>query len=140
MSDTPKSGQVWRYSYLWAWQHERGEIKGRKSRPTALAITVLQADGLTAMYLLPVTSTKPDADRQAIEVPETEKHRVGLTDRPRSWVIVDEYNMDVAEKSYYLEPDALMGTFSLPFLRQVQRMFREVVRARGASGIKRSDD
>ena len=41
-------GQVISYPYLWAWQHERGETEGRKSRPTCVVIAVGGArDGLT---------------------------------------------------------------------------------------------
>mgnify|MGYP006932267587 CR=1 FL=1 len=40
-------GQVIAYLYLWAWQNERGETEGRKSRPTCVVVAVRGAtDGL----------------------------------------------------------------------------------------------
>ena len=140
MSDAPKAGEIWDYPYLWAWQDARGETEGRKSRPSAVAVALRKRDGHTCIYLLAVTTQPPAKARAALEIPDTEKHRAGLSGERRQWVILDEFNRDIFEKSYYLEPGALTGRFSLRFLRQIQSEFRNVVAAGAAMGIDRHDD
>src|SRR6185312_5399397 len=71
-------GQIIAYPYLWAWQNDRGETDGRKSRPTCVVVAVRSAkDGLTHLALLAVTTQPPQLDRAAIEVPDTEARRAG---------------------------------------------------------------
>nr|WP_234825844.1 hypothetical protein [Sinorhizobium meliloti] len=62
-------------------------------------------DGLTHLALLAITTQPPQADRIALEVHEVECRRAGLSDRKRCWIVVDEYNYDVAERSWYIGPD-----------------------------------
>jgi hypothetical protein len=54
-----------------------------------------------------------------------ECRRAGLSDLKRAWIVVDEYNYDIVERSYYLEPgqDSL-GRFSEPFMMRVAATFR----------------
>lgn len=71
-------GQVISYPYLWAWQHERGETEGRKSRPTCVVIAVRGArDGLTHLALLAITTQPPTSDRVGLEVSAIECRRAG---------------------------------------------------------------
>jgi hypothetical protein len=52
-------GQIIAYPYLWAWQNERGETEGRRSRPACVVIAVRgDADGLTHLSLRAV-ATEP---------------------------------------------------------------------------------
>lgn len=91
-------------------------ISGRKSRPTCVVIAVRDAkDGLTHLALLVVTTQPPQSDRGAIEVPDTEARRAGLSDPKRCWVMIDEYNYDIAERSWYIEP---MKTFLADSVRR----------------------
>ncbi len=138
MTDRPRGGDVWRYPYLWAWQSARGEADGRKPRPTAVAVTMFRKDGKTRLVLLAITSQEPDNDRTAMEVPDTEKRRAGLESDTRLWIILDEFNADIIEDSWYLEPDARIGRFAGPFLIQVQRAFRDRVAEGGATAIDRT--
>ncbi|MDW9390852.1 hypothetical protein GOA63_27405 [Sinorhizobium meliloti] len=64
------------------------------------------------LALLAFTTQPPQADRIALEVSDIECRRAGLSDRKRCWVVVDEYNYDVAERSWYIGPDeqALAGS------------------------------
>lgn len=118
-------GQVIAYPYLWAWQHERGETEGRKARPTCVVVAVRGAkDGLTHLALLAITTQPPQADRVALEVSDMECRRAGLGDFKRCWIIVDEYNYDVAERSWYLEPEATtLGRFSKAFMMKIATAF-----------------
>ncbi|MDF0600733.1 hypothetical protein P1J78_08325 [Psychromarinibacter sp. C21-152] len=127
------------YPYLWAWQAGRGETEGRKTRPCAVAVALRRTDGQHAIFLLAVTSRAPGAERQAIEVPETERRRAGLTEDRALWIVLDEYNADVVETSFYLEADARIGRFGASFLRQVQERFRAVLAQPAALGVRRDD-
>ncbi len=53
--------------------------------------------------------------------------RAGLSDLKRCWIIVDEYNDDVAEQSWYLEPDGpALGRFSKEDRRSVRREVAQI--------------
>ncbi len=52
------------------------------------------ADRPARVALYPITSQPPGPDRVAIELPAIEKRRLGLMDAPRSWIILDETNLD----------------------------------------------
>ncbi|CCF00715.1 conserved hypothetical protein (plasmid) [Sinorhizobium fredii HH103] len=49
--------------------------------------------------MLAITTQPPRADRIALEVSDIECRRAGLGDLKRCWIVVDEYNYDVAERS-----------------------------------------
>ena len=69
MSREFRPGQVIAYPYLWAWQHERGETEGRKSRPACVVVALRGAkDDLTHLALLAITTQPPPAERVAVEV------------------------------------------------------------------------
>lgn len=69
-------------------------------------------------------------------MPDTERKRAGLTRYPRAWVIVDEYNYDIEEHSWFFDLSVKpLGEFSEPFLRQVTDALRKEMR----SGARRVD-
>ena len=121
------------YSYLWAWQDERGETEGRKTRPICVVVAVRGAnDGLTHLALLAITTQPPQTDRIALEVPDIECRRAGLSDLKRCRIVVDEYNYDVAERSWYIEPDGkALGRFSKAFMMTIATAFAEALRKSG---------
>ncbi|WP_393925428.1 hypothetical protein [Yoonia sp. R2-816] len=121
----PKQGDVWSYEYLWRWQHEEGSEHGRKPRPTALVATVVGKDNRTNLFILPITSKEPVASRLAMEVPQIERKRAGLSSDIRLWVIMDEYNHDILETSFSLDPNGKIGTFSSVFIGKVLVAFKE---------------
>jgi hypothetical protein len=119
MSDDLRSGAVVNYPYLWRWQQERGETEGRKERPVCVVLA-LHAESLTHLAILAISSRPPDADQVAIEVPEIECKRAGLSELKRAWITVSEYNYDIAERSFYLDPNApILGRFSRSFMMQL---------------------
>ncbi len=140
MGEPPKAGDILHYPYLWAWQQARGETEGCKPRPTAVAVTLHRSDGHRQVYLLAITSQPPDRAGKALEIPETDRRRAGLDQDRQLWIILDEYNVDTVDRSYYLNADDLIGRLATPFLRQVQRAFRDVVAAGGAAQIPRRDN
>lgn len=126
-------GQIIAYPYLWGWQDERGETEGRKSRATCVVVAVRSTkDGLTHLALLAVTTQPPQSNRAAMEIPDTEARRAGLSDLKRCWIMVDEYNYDVAERSWYIEPDQkALGRFSKAFMTRIAAAFGEASRKSG---------
>lgn len=118
-------GQIIAYPYLWAWQQERGETEGRKTRPTCVVVAVRGThDGLTHLALLAITTQPPHHGRVTLDIPDIERRRVGLGDLKRCWIVVDEYNYDVAERSWYIEPGShVIGRFSKAFVMKIATAF-----------------
>ena len=132
----PVSGDVWRYPYLWRWQHEAGETEGRKQRPVVFVAVVQDKAGGNHLFVLPIT-TLPPKDRLAVEVPEIERRRAGLEDLPL-WIILDEYNHDLLERSYYLDPTERIGAFSTKFHQNVLRSFLRAAREKRSRSVPRT--
>ena len=128
-TDFPSAGQVFEYHYLWKWQADRGETEGRKRRPCCVTIVVANAAGQHVMFIAPITSKAPDADRQAIQIPETEARRAKLDTHLALFVMVDELNADVLETSYTLEDRSPRGTFSAAFTDAIVRSVQDVRKA-----------
>jgi hypothetical protein len=129
----PSQGSIIQYPYLWVRQRDAGETEGRKIRPVCLLLRIKDAErDLHHLFLLPITSKQPHADETAVEIPDTERRRAGLVRYARAWVIVGEYNYDIAERSYYYEPNApVLGTFSAPFLREIAKIARSTLSRKG---------
>lgn len=127
MSREFRPGEVISYPYLWAWQQQRGETEGRKQRPVCVVIAIRgTSDGNTHLALLAITTQPPQAGRSALEIPDIERKRAGLGDLKQSWIMVDEYNYDIVERSWYIEPDqAILGRFSKSFMVKIAGMFAE---------------
>ena len=150
----PKVGDVLLYPYLWSRQHGDGETEGRKDRPTAVALRIARSASAasaagqtsegegrapaqtraapqTLLVLLAISSQRPQADQHAIEVPQTELRRAGLDPSRRAWVYVSEYNTDVLEASFYLDPSAEpIGRLSRAFVGQIAAALADTIRAK----------
>ncbi|MGR3795954.1 hypothetical protein [Vannielia sp. SX4] len=139
MSEGPQPGEVWDYPYLWARQADHGETEGRKPRPCAVAVLVRLQSGQTAILFLAITSQRPASDRRAVEVPETERRRAGLsTDQPL-WIILDEHNADRLETSFNLHPEARIGAFSPRYFTQIKQAFLTAMKQRHSRSVRRDD-
>jgi hypothetical protein len=113
------------YPYLWLWQRERGEEEGRKDRPICVAVSSRGNDGLTHLALLAITGTSPRDDQLAVEIPALEIRRLGLSEFKQAWIVVSEYNYDILERSFSLEPPRQQGRRLSPgFLKVVLRAFK----------------
>jgi hypothetical protein len=116
------------YPYLWRREKDRGEDAGRKDRPVCVAIAMKDPAGLTHMALLAITGSEPTGDQKAVELPPLEIRRIGLRSHKRAWVIVSEYNYDILERSYALEPPREAPRKLSPgFLKVVLAAFRPVL-------------
>lgn len=128
-------GDVISYPYLWAWQSDRGETEGRKDRPTVVAVSMAGRED-DIVVLLAITGSPP-GDRAALEVPQLELRRAGLSEFRRAWIILDEANFDSARRSWYLDPSGEpRGRLSRGFLRKLTLAFRAEV-VKGARRISR---
>jgi len=139
MVDKPAAGEVFRYPFLWKRQQEQGETEGRKLRPVCMAVTTKTAKGHTLLFIVPLTTQPPFAGRVAIEVPVMEARRAGLdTDKP-CWVMLDEFNTDILERSYVFEDRMPLGSFSPKFTRHLQAILREAASTGNAAVVKRQE-
>jgi hypothetical protein len=125
-NEPPPQGAVILYPYLWASERDTGETEGRKPRPACLILRVRDPDqAIHHLFLLAITSQPPRRTQTAIEIPDTERRRGGVMRYPRAWVIVSEFNYDVAERSWYYDPRTpALGRFSAPFVREVAKALR----------------
>ena len=126
-SAIPPSGSVLNYPYLWRWQAEKGETEGRKDRPVCLVLAIAKSD-LTHLVLLAISGTPPRSDQTALVIPALERRRAGLLDWKEAWITVSEYNYDVAEASYHLDPNTeVLGRFSSSFLMKIATAARPFI-------------
>lgn len=119
MTDLPKTGDVFNYPYLWAWQDARGETEGRKDRPCCAALVVPLKSGKHRIYVLPITTKEPSDQTEALGVPRTEVRRAGLSSDVSQWVILNEWNREILETSFYISDIAGSGNFSRKFTDQL---------------------
>lgn len=88
---TPRPGLVIRYSYLWDSEAREGREEGVKDRPCAIVLVLLREGDHPIVRVLPITHSAPKDFRDALEIPEVTKRRLGL-DSERSWVVLTEAN------------------------------------------------
>jgi len=138
MADVPANGSVIRYPYLWAWQSDRGETEGRKSRPVCMILAIREGDQ-TNLILLAISGSPPRADQTALEIPSLECRRAGLREWKDAWITVSEFNYDVAEQSFYYDPNSeVLGSFSKSFLGKIAGDFRPFL-AQPTARVGRTD-
>ena len=72
-----------------------------------------------------------------IEVPQIESQRVGSETHVRKWVMLDEINTDILERSYVWEDRTPIGAFSSVFTFKIQSSLIALARSGGASIVDR---
>jgi hypothetical protein len=131
----PANGLVISYNYLWAREHDRREESGRKARPVCVQIVIAGGKGRTVVALFPITSQPPHASRTALEIPEMETRRIGLTNP--SWIIVDEWNLDDLARSPHIADVRPIGSLSPAFMKRVRGAAADRIRARRYRSVPR---
>jgi hypothetical protein len=131
----PSDGLVISYNYLWAREYDRREESGRKARPVCVQIIIASGKSGTVVALFPITSQPPQAGRTALEIPETEARRVGLT--TPSWIVVDEWNLDDLAKSPHVADSRPIGILSPMFMKRVRSEAAARIRARRYRSVPR---
>lgn len=131
----PANGLVISYNYLWAREHDRREETGRKARPVCVQIIIGEGKSRTVVALFPITSQPPQASRTALEIPEMETRRIGLTNP--SWIIVDEWNLDDLARSPHIADVRPIGSLSPAFMKRVRGAAADRIRARRYRSVPR---
>jgi hypothetical protein len=131
----PANGLVISYNYLWAREYDRREESGRKARPVCVQIILAESRSGVLVALFPITSQPPHAGRTALEIPEMEARRVGLT--IPSWIIVDEWNLDDLAKSPHIADARPLGSLSLAFMKRVRSAAADRIRQRRYRSVPR---
>jgi hypothetical protein len=132
--DRFQRGAVYRFNYLWAREHDRGEESGRKDRPACLLLRPGAFPDVLVMFA--ITSQTPSPDRTFAEISATECAKAGL--HAPAWIILDEYNMVHASRSpdfVSLDPT---GRFSDRFLRKITAVVAQRIRAKTARAVQRN--
>jgi hypothetical protein len=137
MASSPAAGEVFRYPFLWKRQQVAGETEGRKSRPVCIAVTIANRDGETVVFILPITTQPPQSGRRALEVPQIESQRVGLDTSVRKWIMLDEINTDIVERSYVWADRKALGVFSPAFTNSLRAALLAGLKAGAASLVDR---
>lgn len=127
-------GEIVRFHYLWARQAEAGEDSGRKARPACIVVRTPGNAG--AVYLFPITSQQPPAERVALSFPEMECRRAGLSFP--CWIIVDEYNRVELDKAFDFESTRPIGNVSAAFLQKIAAAVKHASSKRILKGVSRS--
>ncbi|MBB4000135.1 hypothetical protein [Aureimonas pseudogalii] len=139
MTDVPKSGSIIPYSYLFGWQRDRGETEGRKSERPVCLLLAIPGRNVTNLVLLAISGEPPRSDQTALEIPLLEIRRAGLREWKQAWILVSEYNYDIAERSYYYNPNVeVRGSFSKGFLAKIAAAMKPLM-ASGSAKIERFD-
>lgn len=68
-----------------------------------------------------------------------EARRAGLDTGKPCWVMLDEFNTDIFERSYAFEDRTPLGAFSPKFTRHLQTVLREAAAAGKAAIVRRQD-
>jgi hypothetical protein len=139
----PKPGLVIRYAYLWDREAKLGRDEGVKDRPCAVVVALKRENGETVVYALPITHTVPRTEADGLELPASTKSRLGL-DNERAWIVVTEANIfewpgpDLRFAPGGGQATIAYGLLPARILREVQRRFAEVLKARRAGLVRRT--
>jgi len=90
-SSVPRPGEVIRYAYLWTDERDAGREDSVKDRPCVVTVTLPEANGETAVFVLPITSGRPAVPEDGIEINPATRVRLGLQQAP-CWVLLTEVN------------------------------------------------
>lgn len=128
-----KRGNVYRFNYLWAREHQNREESGRKDRPVCLVVR--SATLPTSLFLFPITSQAPAENTAALEIPPVECRRANL--RPPCWIILNEYNRVLEANLYDFASTKPIGQFSDRFLYAVLQVVKRVGQDHALRGVPR---
>lgn len=138
MANSPTAGQVFRYPFLWKREEASGETEGRKKRPVCIAVSIARREGETIVFVLPITTQPPLPARQFIEVPQIEAQRVGLDTHVRKWIMLDEINTDLVERSYVWDDRKPLGAFSPAFTAKIRTNLLALAKAGAVRAVDRT--
>lgn len=131
MSKPFEAGDLIIYPYRWLEEARAGRSPdGAKERPCCVVISVTNTRGEPLILLAPISSKPPRPGQTALEIPDIERRRAGLTTYDSGWVYVGEMNQDEPNRSWYLEPQTPIGAFSRAFVSKIAAAARLVLTSR----------
>lgn len=139
----PEVGLVVSYSYLWREEAEQGHTEGRKVRPCAIVLSVIEAEGRApTVVVVPITHSPPADPARGVEIPARVKQHLGL-DEQRSWIIIDDFNV-FTWPGFDLRPIPNKNRYDYGMLpprlfEQVKEKFLALLRAGEASETSRDE-
>jgi hypothetical protein len=93
VSRTFEPGDLIIYPYRWPAEAQSGRSPdGAKDRPCCVVISMIDAQRESLILLAPISSQPPRSNQAALEIPDIERHRGGLSRYDRGWVYVGEMN------------------------------------------------
>ncbi|CDM62723.1 hypothetical protein [Rhizobium favelukesii] len=138
MADTSANGSIIRYPHLSTWQRDNRRNRGTEGTPGlhGSGNPERQPDKPYPTGCLrhpaPLRST-------ALEIPQLECRRAGIREWKDAWITVSEFNHDVAEQSFYFDPNAeVLGSFSKGFLAKIAAAFEPFL-AQPSARVSRTD-
>jgi hypothetical protein len=87
---------------------------------------------------LPITTQPPQTGRHAIEIPQIESQRVGLDAHVRKWIMLDEINTDILERSYVWDDRKALGAFSAAFKSKLREALLALAKSCATAMIDRT--
>lgn len=149
----PVAGLVFRYGYVWLKDYLQEKIDPVKDRPACIIARVAEGGetGLIVangeklepgdVIVLPITTTRPDADALTVELTADDKRGCGLDPEYSSWVVVSEFNADIwpnADLSLVPGTERFDFGIAAPGLKKrIAQGFREALRLQRQIGVKR---
>lgn len=92
-SDTPQSGTVFYYPYLWGYEEDEG-VENPKDRTSCLVMRATGQGGAVFLVIAAISDQPSSEAMSSLEVPETEIRRAGLNPGRKAFVHVHECNID----------------------------------------------
>ncbi|MDR3514931.1 MAG: hypothetical protein P4M00_03885 [Azospirillaceae bacterium] len=130
-----RPGLVFRYEYVWKRQSLAGRDIGEKERPVCcVALAVSAVDGGQRILIAPITTQALESSTPAVEIPMAVKIHLGLDVDRRSWIILNEANVDSGPTPDMRQVPGKPGCFEygvLP-LKMVKIIWETVVSERAA--------
>lgn len=129
-----EQGNVYLYSYLWAREAHRGEVSGRKDRPSCLLLRPVSRPDI--LFLFAITSQPPSVGRVYEALTASDCHRCGL--REPAWLILDEYNISYASDPHEFASLKPLGKLGSEVLRKAAEKAAAAARSGKARRIIRN--
>lgn len=134
----PEAGSVFHYPYLWSHEKATG-VENPKDRTVCLVLRRKDEFGNDHLIILPISDHRPESPNDAVFVPDIEKRRAGLDVGRAAYVHVNDYNIDILQKSWNYDPKAKrLGRFGKAFTRKIAATLANAIKAGQSARIDRT--
>ena len=140
----PVPGLVLNYSYLWGYEHRKGQVEGSKDRPCAVVVVVAETPQ-PRVIVLGITHTKPASPDGGLELSLLARRHLGLDEHP-SWIITTEANMftwpgpDLRPRVAGDPASVALGFLPADLVIELRRRFKAHITTRQIRIVPRTND